>query len=88
MKSKQIKIWHAPDYRIAFALIFILCACKEGNKLITTRDVLVNRTTYFHINVIDSIALEYTDIDSITRYYLPPSFPTSAQGDLMLNKQL
>jgi len=21
-------------------------------------------------------------------YYLPPSFPTSAQGDLMLNKQL
>ena len=51
-------------------LIFILCVCKEENKSVITRDVLVNRTAYNYIHQLDSLAIEYTDIDSITQFVL------------------
>ena len=54
---------------ILFVLLFILCTCNKDNKSVTTRDVLVNKMAYdTHIHAIDSIALEYTDIDSITQF--------------------
>jgi len=38
----------------------------QDNKYIT-RDVLVNRTAYIAENIVDSIVLEYTEIDSVTQ---------------------
>ena len=73
--------------------LFILCACKEHKpsiqkNIITAKDVLINRTAYvdedcnppgkYQRGRLDSIVIEYTDIDSITQFvrrisYLCPS---------------
>ena len=54
---------------IVLAFLLILCACKENKQPVqdnkpVARDVLLNKTAY----KVDSIALEYTDIDSVTQF--------------------
>ena len=67
--SKMLKMGNKKIVLLMF--LFILCACKEKENKTATRDVLLpqlDNASDTDENRVDSIVLEYTNIDSITQF--------------------
>jgi len=78
---------------LLLTIIIIFCACKE-NKIIKhenkqiIKDVLLSRTAYSGKNRVDSIVIEYTDIDSITQFVRRKSYINTLKDSFVIDYKL